>query len=163
MYLLLQTLFCYYLCFVVVQSLSGVQLFMSPRTAVHQTSLAFTVSWSSLKPCPLSWWCHPTISPPVPPSPPVLNLSHHQVFSKESSLHIRWPKYWSFSLSVSLEWIHQSWMNIQGWFPLGWSPCCQGDSRKSLLQHHSWTHQVFSAQSSLWSNSQIHAWLLEKS
>ena len=52
-----------------------------------------------------------------------------RVFSNESALHIRWPKYFSFSLSIS------SFMNIQGWFPvdwLVWSPCCLTDSQQSL-------------------------------
>ena len=39
--------------------------------------------------------------PLSPPSPPALNLSQHQVFSKESALHIRWPKYWSFRFNIS--------------------------------------------------------------
>ena len=52
--------------------------------------------------CPLSWWCHPTISSSVIPFlllPSV--LSSIRVFSNESALHIRWPKYWSFSFSIS--------------------------------------------------------------
>ena len=52
--------------------------------------------------CPLSWWCHSTISSSAVP----LHLSSSifpsiRVFSKESVLHIRWPKYWSFSFSIS--------------------------------------------------------------
>ena len=51
---------------------------------------------------PLSQWCHPTISFSVTPlSPPVLNPSYIRSFSSESALHIRWPKYWSFSFSIS--------------------------------------------------------------
>ena len=47
-------------------------------------------------------WCHPTISFSVAPfSPPALNLSGIRVFSNESALHIKWPKYWSFSFSIS--------------------------------------------------------------
>ena len=66
------------------------------------------------------------------PSPPAFNLSQHQVFSNESVLHIRWPKYWSFSFSISpsnsglvsfrIDWLDL--LAIQG-------------TRKSLLQHHS--------------------------
>ena len=54
--------------------------------------------------CPLSWWCHPTISSSVipfssyPPIPPSI-----RVFSNESTLHMRWPKYWSFNISPSNE------------------------------------------------------------
>ena len=51
--------------------------------------------------------------PLLPPSSPALNLSQHfRVFSNESALHIRWPKYWSFSSASVLP------MNIQDWFPL---------------------------------------------
>ena len=54
--------------------------------------------------CPSSQWCHPTISSSVaPPFPPALNVSQHQGFSSESALHIRWPKFWSFSISPSNE------------------------------------------------------------
>ena len=57
-----------------------------------------------------------------------------RVFSNESVLHIRWPKYWRFSFSIRLP------MNIQDWFPLGWTVVdllvVQG-TLKSLLQHHS--------------------------
>ena len=49
--------------------------------------------------CPLSWWCHPTISYSV--FPPTFNLSQCQGLSNESVLHMRWPKYWSFSFSIS--------------------------------------------------------------
>ena len=52
--------------------------------------------------CPLSRWCHPTISSSVTPSPPVLNLfCGIRVFSNVLALRIRWPKYWSFSFSIS--------------------------------------------------------------
>ena len=50
-------------------------------------------------------WVNNAIQPSYPlssPSPPALNLSQHHVFSNESVLHIRWPKYWSFSFSISL-------------------------------------------------------------
>ena len=51
--------------------------------------------------CPLSRWCHPTISSFVVPFPPTFNLSQHQGLPSESALHIRWPKYWSFSFNIS--------------------------------------------------------------
>ena len=50
-----------------------------------------------------------------PPSPPTFNLFKHQGLFNESVLHIRWPKYWSFSFSTVLP------VNIQDWFPLGWT------------------------------------------
>ena len=53
--------------FIVVQSLSRVWLFATPWTVAHQAYLSFTISWSLLNSCPLSWWCHPTISSLVAP------------------------------------------------------------------------------------------------
>ena len=50
--------------------------------------------------CPLSGWCHQPSHTLSSPSP-AFNLSQHQVFSNELALHIRWPKYWSFSFSIS--------------------------------------------------------------
>ena len=52
--------------------------------------------------CPLKQWCHPTISSLSPSSPSVLNLFQHQVFSSESVLRSRWPKYKSFNFGISL-------------------------------------------------------------
>ena len=63
--------------------------------------------------CPLSQWCHPTISSSVIPSPPTFNLSQHQGLFNESVLHIRWPKYWASASESVLP------VNIQYWFPLG--------------------------------------------
>ena len=65
--------------------------------------------------CPLSQWCHPTTSSSVISSSSCLqSFPASGSFSNESSLHIRWPKYWSFSLSIS-----PSNGYIQDWFPLG--------------------------------------------
>ena len=81
-----------------------------------------------------------------------------RVFPNESVLHIRWPKYWSFSFSISPS------MNIQGWFLLGLTGLISLQS-KGLSGVFSNTtvqkHQFFSAQP-LWSDSHIHTWLLEK-
>ena len=66
-------------------------------------------------PCPSSRGCHPTISFSVIPFSSLLHLSQHQVFSSESALHIRWPKYWSFSFNISPSNEHPD------WFPLGWT------------------------------------------
>ena len=86
----------------VVQSLGHVRLFEIPWTAACQASLSFTISWSLLKlmsiesemPSNHFILCHPLLFlPSIFPS--------IRVFSKESALHIRWPKYWSFSFSVS--------------------------------------------------------------
>jgi len=87
--------------------------------------------------CPLSRCCHPTISSFVYhliPSPPALHysLSHIRVFSNESVLRIRWPKYWSFSISPSSGYSRLIFFRID-WFDL---LEVQG-TLKSLLQHHS--------------------------
>ena len=86
--------------------------------------------WSNS--CPLSWWCHPTTSYSVAPSPLALNISHIGVFSNELALCIRWPKYWSFSISPYNE--YSSFISFKiDWFDL---LAVQG-TLKSLLQHHS--------------------------
>ena len=91
-----------FFCFSSVQLLSHVQLFVTPWTAVHQASLSITNSWSLLKlmsiesmmPSEHLILCCPLLLPPsIFPS--------LRVFSSESVLHIRWPKYWSFSFSIS--------------------------------------------------------------
>ena len=85
-----------------VQSLSRVQLFATPWIAARQASLSITNSWSSLRltsiesamPSSHLILCRPLLLlPPIPPS--------LRVFSNESTLRIRWPKYWSFSFSIS--------------------------------------------------------------
>ena len=83
--------------------------------------------------CPLSRWCHPTISSSVIPFSSALNLSQHQVFSNESALRIRWPKYWSFSFNIS----HSSEYSGLISFTMDWLDllAVQG-TLKSLLQHH---------------------------
>ena len=85
-----------------VQPLSHVQLFVTPWTAPCQASLSFTISWSLFKlmsiklvmPSNHLVLCRPLLLlPSIPPS--------IKVFSNESALCIRWPKYWSFSFSIS--------------------------------------------------------------
>ena len=89
--------------------------------------------------------------PPIPPS--------IRVFSNESTLHMRWPKYWSFSLSISSSNEHPGLISFRmDWLDL---LVVQG-TLKSLLQHHSSKHQFFGAQPSSQSNSYIHTWPLEK-
>ena len=86
---------------VVVRWLSHVRLLATPWTASRQASLSFTISWSLLKlvsiesvmPSKHPILCHPLLLPSIFPS--------IRVFSNESALHIRWPKYWSFSLRIS--------------------------------------------------------------
>ena len=78
--------------------------------------------------------------PPSSPSPPALNLSHIRVFSNESGLRIRWPKYWSFSLSISPSKEHPGLISFRmDWLDL---LAVQG-TLKSLLQHHSSKASIF--------------------
>ena len=85
-----------------VQVLSRVQLFVTPWTAAHQASLSITNSWSLLKlmsiesvmPSNHLILCHPLLLPPA-------IFPSIRVFSNESVLLIRWPKYWSFSFSIN--------------------------------------------------------------
>ena len=88
---------------ILVQSLSPVQLFVTPWTAAHQASLSFTISWSLLKSIPIELvilsnhliLCRPLLL--------LLSIfSSIRVFPNELALHIRWPKYWSCSFSISL-------------------------------------------------------------
>ena len=118
-----------------VQSLSHVRLFATPSTTAHQASLSITNSQSSLRlmsiksvmPSSHLILCRPLLLPP--PIPPSI-----RVFSSESTLHMRWPKYWSFSFNIILS------KEIPGLisFRMDWLDLLvvQG-TLKSLLQHHS--------------------------
>ena len=84
--------------------------------------------------CPLSQWCHPTICPLSSPSLLAFTLSQDQCLSSESALHIRKPKYWSFSFSITPSNEYSGLISFRiDWFDL---PVVQG-TLKSLLQHHS--------------------------
>ena len=152
---------CFYSVVVFIQSLSPVQLFATPWTAARQASLFFTISWSLLKLMFIESvmssnhliLCHPLfLLPSIFPS--------IRVFSNESGLPIRWPKYWSFSISPSNEYsglisFRMDWFDllaVQGTLK---SPCGLKDTTVQK-------HQFFGTQDSLWSNSHIHTWLLEK-
>ena len=85
----------------VVQSWSNVQLFVTSWTAACQGFLSFTISQSLLKLMSIELMMpsnHLILCCPL--FPPAFNLSQHQGLSNESALHIRWPKYWSFSFSI---------------------------------------------------------------
>ena len=108
-----------------------VWLFVIPWTTAHQASLSFTISWSLLKlmstelvmPSNHLILCHPfLLLPSIFPS--------IRVFSNESTLHIRWPKYWSFHISPSNEYSGLISFRID-WFDLAVQ-----ETLKSLLQHH---------------------------
>ena len=116
-----------------VQLLSCVQLFVTPWIVARQASLSITNSWSSLKlmsiesvmPSSHLILCHPLLLlPPIPPS--------IRVLSNESTLCMRWPKYWSFSIIPTKE--HRGLISFRtDWLDL---LAVQG-TLKSLLQHHS--------------------------
>ena len=118
---------------VVVQSLSHAQVFATPWTAARQVSLSFTICCSLLRlmsielvmPSNYLIFCHPLLLlPSIFPS--------IRVFSSESALHIRWPKYWSLSISPSSE--HSGLISFRmDWLDL---LTVQG-TLKSLPQHHS--------------------------
>ena len=120
-------------CISSVQLLSHVRLFATPWTAAHQASLSFPISRSLLKliesvmPSNHLILCHPLLLlPSIFPS--------ISVFSYESVLRIRWPKYWSFSFSISpsneysgLSSFRMDWLDL----------LAVQRTLKSLLQHHS--------------------------
>ena len=118
-----------------VQSLSRVQLFVTPWTAAHQASLSITNSQSLLRlrsiesvmPSNYFILCCPLLL--LPSTFPSI-----RVFSNESALHIRWPKYWSFSFNISPSNEHPGLISLR----MDYSDllAVQG-TLKSLLQHHS--------------------------
>ena len=144
---------------VIVQSLSRVQLFASPWTAACQASLSFIPGVCSNS-CPLSWWCHITISSSVVPFSSCLQsfpasgsfpMSEHFALGGQSSGA-------SAPASVLL-------MSIQGWFPLGLTGLISLQSKGLSRVFSSTTiqkHQFFGTQFSLWSSSHICTWLLGK-
>ena len=118
-----------------VQLLSCVRFFVTPWTAEHQASLSMTNSRSLLKllsielvmPSNQLILCHPLLLPP-------LIIPNMRVFSNESVLHIRWPKYWSFSFTISPSNEYSGLIS----FRMYWLDflAVQG-TLKSLLQNHS--------------------------
>ena len=124
-----------WLLLLIVQLISCVQLFVTPGTAAHQASLTFTISWSLLKrmsivsvmPSNYLILCHPLLLLP-------LVFPSIRVFSNESALLIRWPKYWSFSFSISPANEYSGLISFRiNWFNLLAVP----GTLKSVLQHHS--------------------------
>ena len=141
------------------QSLSHVRLFASPWLAARQASLTITNSRSSLRLMSIESvmlsshliLCRPLLLPPIPPS--------IRVFSSESTLHMKWPKYWSLSFSIipskeipGLISFRMDWLDLLA---------VQGNLQ-SLLNTTVQKHQFFGTQPSSESNSHIHTWPQEK-
>ena len=108
-------------------------------------------------------WVGHAIQPSHPLSPhstPALSLSQHQGFSNEVALCIRWAKFWSFKLNISPSYEYSGLISFRvGWLDL---LALQGLWRV-FFSTRIQKHQFFGAQPSLWSNSHIRTWLLEKS
>ena len=145
--------------FSLVKLLSHVRFFATPRTAAHQASPSITNPQSPPKPMSIELvmpsnpliFCHPLfLLPSVFPS--------IRVFSNESALHIRWPKYWSFSFNISPSNEHPELLS----FRLEWLDLLAvQETLKSLLQHHSSKSSILRV-SALWSSTHTQTWLLEK-
>ena len=134
-----------------VQLLSCVQLFATPWTAARQASVSITNSLSLLKlmsiesvmPSNHLILCRPLLLPSSFPS--------ISVFSNESILRIRWPKYWSFSFSISSS--NSGLISFRiNWFDLRAVQDFQRAFSNTTVQKH----QFFGTQLSLWSNSHVH-------
>ena len=116
----------------VAQSLSRVWLFVTPWTEARQASLSFTVSWSLLKIMSIELvmpYNHLILCFPLLLLPSIFPII--RVFSNEWALHIRWPNYWSFSISPYIEYLGLISFRINQFDLLAF----QG-TLKSLPQHH---------------------------
>ena len=124
---------------------SRVRLCATPKTAAHQAPLSYTVSQSLLK--FMSIWCCLTISSSAIPLLLSSVFPSIRVFSHESALHVRWSKYWSFSISPSNEYSGLISLKID-WFDL----LAVHGTFRSLLQPHSlkasilWCSSFFTVQ-----------------
>ena len=143
-----------------VQSLSRVQLFVTPWTAAHQASLSITNSWSLLKlisidsvmPSNHLILCHPLLL--LPSIFPSIGF-----FSNESVLCIRWPKYWSFSFSISPSNDYSGLIS----FRIDWLALLVVQGTLRVFSNTTFQkHKLFGAQLSVYSNSHIYIWPLEK-
>ena len=147
---------CYFQAVLVaVLSLSCVPLFAIPWTAAHQAPLSFTISLSLLKltstdlvmPSNHFILCCPLLLSSIFPS--------IRVFSNQLGLLIRWPKYWSFSFSISLSNEYSALIS----FRIDWFITLQSKALKSLSSITIRKHQFFSAQPCFWCNSHIHTYM----
>ena len=143
-----------------VQLFSHVRCFATLWTLAHQASLSITKSWSSLKPMSIESvmpsnhliLCHPLLlQSPIP--------SSIRVFSNESALRIRWPKYWSFSFNISPSNEHPGLISLEwtGWISLQFKGPSRVFSNTTVQKH-----QLFGTQPSSQPNSHIHTWPQEK-
>ena len=144
---------------VIVQELSHVRLFAIPWTAACQASRSFTSPEVYSNSCPLSWWCHPTISSSVIPFSSCL-----QSFPASGSFPTRQllaSSDQSIGISASVSVLP---MNVQGWFPLGWTALISLQSKglsRVCFRSTTQKHQFFGAQHSLLSIS-IDIWVTAK-
>ena len=110
--------------------------------------------------CPLSWWCHPIISSSIVPFSLLLQSFPASGYFQMSQLFTSGGQ--SIGVSASASVLPK---NIQDWFPLGWTGWISLQSKGLSRVFFNITvqkHQFFNAKLSLWSNSHIHTWLLEK-
>ena len=154
--------FCFsvYFPFSSVQSLSHVWFFVTPWAATRQPPCPTPNPGAYLNSCPLGWWCHPAISSSV-----ATFSSCPQSFLASGSLqksHFFASGGQSIGVSASTSVCP---MNIQDWFPLGWTSWISLQSKRLSRVFSNTTvqkHQLFGAQPSSQSNSHIHTWTLEK-
>ena len=143
-----------------VQSLIRVRFFATPWTAARQASQSIINSWSLPKPMSIELVMpsnHLILCRPLLLLPSILPTI--RVFSNESALHIRWPKYWSFSFNIRPSSEYPGLISFRmDWLDL---LAVQG-TLKSLLQHHSSKASILLVLSFLYSPTPIHTWLLEK-
>ena len=143
-----------------VQLLSCVRLFATPWTTAHQASLSITNSQSLPKLMSIEFvmhsghlilCCHLLLLPPIPPI--------IRVFSNESTLCMRWPKYWSFNFSISPSNEHPGLISFRmDWLDL----LAIQETLKSLLQHHSSKASIFRHSAFFTVQLYIHTWPLGK-
>ena len=143
-----------------MQSLSHLWLFATSWTAARQASLFFTISWSLLKLMSIESVMPSNIWSSVVPFSSCLQSFPASGSFLMSQLFTSGGQ--SIGISASASALP---MNIQDWFPLGWTCLISFQSKELSSVFFNTTvqkHQFFSAQPSLWSNSYIHTWLLEK-
>ena len=152
--------FTWVLQFSSVRLLSRVRLFATPWTTARQASLSITNSWSLPKPMSIESVMpsnHLILSHPLLLQPPI--FPSIRVFSNESVLCIRWPRYWSFSFSISPSKEHAGLIS----FRMDWlDPLAVQGTLKSLLQHHSSKTSILRRSAFFTVKISVHTWPQEK-